>query len=375
MAGWLTAVLARPAGRLLAGWLAGLALLLLALPLGLRVTAAITAFCFLGEFLTEGGRPWLTARTAAPPREAVTLGAGEPAALWRPEGRGPHPGLVLVHGLTPEGKDDRRLAWAAELLARGGLAVLVPDLPGMRGQQLRPDDAVVVRAALARLAADAAVSRDRLAVVGISVGLAPGLAGATDAGVAPRVRLVVGLGGHAEARELVRYFTTGAYAFGGQGGRAPVDPRLARSFVAGDLGLVRDPAARAAVGAALAGQPLPASAGPEAQTVLALLENRDPARVDGLLAALPPETQALLDALSPARSVGRFRGRLLLVHGRDDPAVPYTESLRLAAAADPARTRLVLVELLAHVEGRTPAWRQAEDFLKLWSVVYELFRG
>jgi fermentation-respiration switch protein FrsA (DUF1100 family) len=109
--------------------------------------------------------------------------------------------------------------------------------------------------------------------------------------------------------------------------------------------------------------------------VVALLENRDPARVDALIAALPEPTRALLDAVSPVRVVARLRPRLLLVHGRDDPAVPDTESRRLAAAADPRRTRLVLVDLVAHIEGRTAAWRQARDVLKVWSAAYAVVRG
>jgi len=138
---------------------------------------------------------------------------------------------------------------------------------------------------------------------------------------------------------------------------------------------VRDPREREAVSAALAGRPLPAAAGSEARASLAVLTNQDPARVDPLLAALPAETRVLLDALSPARHVSRLRARLVLVHGRDDPAVPVTESLRLAAAAHPDRTRLVLVDLLSHIEGRLPTRRQLGDLLQLWGAVYEIFRG
>lgn len=363
------------AARLLSAWLACLVVLALALPVGLRAGTGVTALRFLVEFLSDGRRPWLSAVSAAPTRETQRLGTGDLADLWRLPGRDARPGLVLVHGLTPAGKDDARLAWAAALLARGGLAVLVPDLPAMRAQRLRPDDARVVAAAIARLAADPAVRPDRLAVVGVSVGLAPALLAAAEPTAGEHVRLVLSLGGHAEARELIRYFTTGAYGAAGFGGRLAVDPGLARGFLAANLDLVRDPADRAAVAAWLAGGPAPAAAGAEGQAVLAVLTNRDPARVDALLATLPPDTRALLDALSPARHATRFPGRLLLVHGREDPAVPFTESLRLLAAADPRQTRLVLVSLVGHVEGLGPAWSQLADLARLWSVVYELFRG
>jgi pimeloyl-ACP methyl ester carboxylesterase len=365
----------RPTARLAIGWGACLALLVLAVPLGQRIGAGGRAACFLAEFLTQGARPCLSARTGPPAREALPLGPAGAADLWRPAAPEAHPTLVLVHGLTPEGKDDPRLRWAASLLARGGFRVVVPDLPALRALRLRPDDAAVVAAALRQAAADPAAGAGRIALVAVSVGSQPALAAAASPGVSDRLRLVVTLGGYAEARELVRYFTTGAYRLGTLAGQVRHDPAAVRTFLGTNLDLVRDPTDRAAVAAALEGQPLPASAGVEARAVLAVLANRDPARLDALLAALPAETRGLLDALSPARVVGRLRARLLLVHGRDDPAIPFTESLRLAAAADPARTRLVLVHLLAHVEGRAPAWTQARDLVALWSAVYELFRG
>jgi pimeloyl-ACP methyl ester carboxylesterase len=373
--GGARAVLTRqPLARLLAGWIGCFVLLVLALPLAERLDAATTAARFLVEFLSEGRHAYLSASRRTPAREPIVLTGGATALVWRPASRATHPGLLLVHGLTPDGKDDPRLLWVAGLLARAGFVVSVPELPALRAQRLKPTDAAVVASALADLAGRPD-TRDRpITVLAVSVGAGPALTAVADQGRQLRVRRVVALGGYAEARELVRYFTTGAYAYRGAKGRVTMNPGLVRAFAMLNLDLVQDPADREAVRTALAGQPLPATAGPEARAVSAVLENRDPAQVDRLLAALPAETRALLDALSPARVVPRVDARLLLIHGRDDPAVPYTESIRLAAAADPARTRLVLVDLIAHVEGLTPAWRQARDLLELGTAAYELFR-
>ncbi len=367
------------AGRRVLAALAVTALVIaLLIPLGIRVTAAVTGLRFLVEFLTEGQRPWLSRGTAPPAREALG-GPGAPAAeapdLYRPGDRhGPWPGLVLVHGLTPDGKRDARLAWTADRLARAGFVVAVPELPALKAQRLRPEDAAIVRDTVAGLGKHPAVRREPVVVIAVSVGLGPVALALREPALAEQVRVVLALGGYADARELVRYFTTGGYAFGATSGRAAVDPALAWAFLARNLDLVPDPGDRALVARAFPTEPAPADAGPGARAVLALLRNHEPARVDGLLEALPAETQALLDALSPARHLGRTRVRLLLVHGRDDPAIPFTESLRLAAAA-PDRTRLVLVELIGHVEGQAPAWRRLADFLRLWSVCYELLAG
>jgi len=94
----------------------------------------------------------------------------------------------------------------------------------------------------------------------------------------------------------------------------------------------------------------------------------------GLRAPAHPVARALLAALSPAGHLTGTHVRLLLVHGRDDPAIPFTESLRLAAAAGP-RGRSVIVGLIAHVEGQAPGWRRLPDLARLWTVCYELLAG
>jgi pimeloyl-ACP methyl ester carboxylesterase len=371
-----TTPLARPIGRVLGAWALLALVVLVSTPVSQRGWAGVTGLAFLVEFLTEGQHPWLSRRTPTPVVEALGGGAGAEGAapdFWHPGGRdhGPWPGLLLVHGLTPDGKRDLRLTWIAGLLAHAGFAVAVPELPALKAQQLRPSDAAVVRDTLDRLAANPAVRRGPVAVIAVSVGLGPVALTLDEPALRGRVGLVVALGGYAEARELVRYFTTGAYAFDGTTGRTAVDAALAGSFLARNLDLVPDARDRAAVDGALRGRPLGPEVGPGARAVLALLQNRDPARVDALVDALPATTRDLLEALSPARHLGRTRARLLLVHGRTDPAIPFTESLRLAAA-EPDRSRLVIVDLVGHVEGQSPSWRRPGDFARLWSVYYEL---
>src|SRR5262245_17382579 len=208
----------RPLGRLLGAWALTALVIGLTLPLGTRVSAAITAARFLVEFLTGGDRPWLTRVTEPPSVESLTGAApvdGLAVDLWLP---GPHhlrprPGLVLVHGLTPDGKRDARLAWTADRLARAGFAVAVPDLPDLRAQRMRPGDAGVVRNTLLRLATHPAVRDEPVAVIAVSVGLGPVALALSEPRIGARARVLLTLGGYGDARELVRYFTTGTYAF------------------------------------------------------------------------------------------------------------------------------------------------------------------
>jgi pimeloyl-ACP methyl ester carboxylesterase len=321
----------------LAGFLVAL---LLALPVVRAARALLVAGLFLAEFLSGGSWPALSRLTAPPSREAVAT-SGPPADRYTGPSRGPRTPLVLVHGLAPDGKDDVRLAAAAALLARAGFDVAVPTVPGLTRLRLRPEDAAAVVATIAWQPQPAAV-------VGVSVGAGVAVLASAEPAVRDRVRLVVSLGGYASAAELVRFYLTGEYAWGDVRGRIARNPDLIRMFLDANADIL-DASARRVLAAG------------------------DAAAVDASLRALSPELRALLERLSPERAVRDVAAPLLLVHGRTDPAVPYTESLRLAAAR-PVHTHVVLVGLLGHVEGAdmTERWAALRDLVALWGVAYRL---
>lgn len=64
-----------------------------------------------------------------------------------------------------------------------------------------------------------------------------------------------------------------------------------------------------------------------------------------------------------------LRGDLILVHGRGDPLVPYSESQALAAAAPNARVSLFLVDDIGHVDFNAVT---AGNAWKMWSAVVAL---
>ena len=268
-----------------------------------------------------------------------------PVDVFAVPGRPRPPGLVLVHGLAPRGKDDPRLREAAALLARLGWDVAVPTVDGLTRFRLRPEDADAVSAAVIALVSE----RYRaVAVLGVSVGAGPALLAPERLRrvLAPSpVRAVLAIGGYASAPELLRYALTGAFAFEDVQGRRPPDDDAIRQFA------VANPELMGGAGAAL-------------------VANRDPARFDALLAALDPGTRGLLERLSPEGRLRALRARLFLVHGRGDPAVPFTETLRLAHAARAAGqpVRAAVVGAIAHVEGERAFG--ALDLARMWATVH-----
>lgn len=321
---------------------ARLAALLLALLLVVPVAQAgwslLVAGAFLVEFLTQGRAAPLSALTSPPARAPLTV-PGAVVDRYVPTGLYGGTPLVLVHGFTPDGKDDPRARVAATLLARAGFEVAVPTIPGLTRGRLRTGDVEPVVATLA-------ARPGPTVVLAVSVGAGPALLAAADARVRDRVSAVVSLGGYASASEVLRFWLTGAYSFGEARGRVAHEPELVRAFVRANADLL-DPWSRAE------------------------LEAGDPGRAARFLLALSPGLQRYLDALSPLSVARDLRARLILVHGRADRAVPYTESLRLAAAR-PERTRVVLVGVMDHVEGGAARWRDVRDFLALWRIMYAL---
>ena len=311
------------------------AALVLAAPVALAGRTLVVALAFLLEFLSDGRIPMLSALTPEPLAGALNLTTDR----YQPSGLSAGAPLVLVHGLALDGKDDPRLRQAARLLARAGFDVAVPTIPGLTRARLRPDDALPVIAALA-----SRPGRPRL--LSVSVGAAPAFVAAADPSVRDRVRLVLALGAYASALELVRFHLTGEYAWRGVAGRVAHDASITRAIVDANAELA-DPTIRQA------------------------LTSGDPARVDAAIAALPGSTRALIAALSPERVVRDVRAPIVLVHGRADPAVPFTESLRLAAAR-PDGTHVVLVGSIGHVEGVAARLADAADVVRLLGAVYAL---
>ncbi len=331
---------------------------------------------FLAEFLTDRRLPALSALTPAPLTEPLAVEVIV-ADLYQPVRFTTPSPLVLVHGLSPEGKDNRELRQAAQLLARAGFAVAVPTILGLTALRIRPEDAEPVVAAIQTVTER--IRARSVAVVGVSVGAGPALLAAADPRVADQVGVVLSLGGYASTVELLRYFLTGHYGFEAVAGRAAPNPEGARLFLRANLDLVENSGDRTRLAAWLdtPGAPVPRGLSAEGATIAALVENRDPTRVEPLIDALPPALRQLLDTLSPERVIPRLKARLILVHGRNDPTVPFTESLRLAEAArrGGVQTRLTIVGVVEHVEageGQPLSRGRLLELAHLWTAAYDL---
>ncbi|MNT39497.1 hypothetical protein D3C72_1757450 [compost metagenome] len=96
-------------------------------------------------------------------------------------------------------------------------------------------------------------------------------------------------------------------------------------------------------------QDLVAQLGDEGKTVYAFVTATTPAEVAERFEALPPAIKAGIEGLDVSHhDLAPLSATLILVHGKGDPVIPYTESMRLARAAP--HSQLYLVNALSHVD-------------------------
>ena len=312
-------------------------------------------------------------------RRGVIL-AGQVGDLYLPAE--PRAALLMVPGVTPLGRDDPRLIAFAGTLAAHSFLVFVPELPGLRAQRVGRDDLrAIARAGDALATCFAPDPPPRFAVAAISYAVAPAILAALNEPGGERLELIVGIGGYHDIVASITYLTTGYYRPApGAGWRYGSPEPIARwVFVQASALHVPDPRDRelltAIAQAKLADldadvRGLAAGLDAGGRAMLDLAENADPDRVPELLAALPVPVRREIELLDLKRyPLQDLRADLLLIHGRDDPLIPATESRALAAAAPQGRADVFVVGNLSHVEihpGGIP------DMLLLWQAAYRL---
>lgn len=359
------------------GWLAALSLLVAAVLL-LWLTGIGAHAWQAGALLADIARgqtnvpverlPHPLVRTAdgsalsADPDDATPGAAIYPGDLYLPPDRSFEDyanaaGMVLVPGASPGGKDEELLIAFAKVIAASGYVVLVPDLPGLRNQQVSPSHADDIADAAHYLSGR--LGGRKVAVAAISYAVGPAVLATTLPEGAESIAFILGIGGYYDATATTIFITTGNIrdATGAWTVRTP-NAYGKWVFVWSNLGRIASPTDRALLDTLVRRKfddpdapvdDLVVALGPEGQAVWQLLSNSDPDRVPELIGMLPARIREALDGLDLAqRDLSTVSAELLLVHGADDPILPPEGSIALAAAVP--HSRLYLIDSLTHVE-------------------------
>jgi dienelactone hydrolase len=321
-------------------------------------------------------------RTSLPYRSSPGAEA-DLAELWLPEWASverPAGAILLVFGVNNLGRNHPAIVRVADALARTGVAVLVPDSRTLLDGRLEVTEIDGVVDAFQLLAARPEVDRDRLGIVGFSVGGSLALLAARDPSIANEVRWVNAFGAFADARTYLA--SVSAHAHPGPQ-RSAVDwtptPLAREVYLHFLLDQVEDSEDRAALDEAFADLILAAERPSPAAELRAALDSEAGRVVHDLLTAssreaalaaidgLPDDSLAFVDAISPARHLDGMRADVYLMHETEDHHVPYVESRALATALGDAGL------LAGHTEFRLFDHVQPDD-LDLLAAAPELWK-
>jgi dienelactone hydrolase len=304
------------------------------------------------------------------------------AELWLPawaSAEQPAGAILLVFGVNNLGRNHPAIERVADALARTGVAVLVPDSRTLLEGRLEVGEIDGVVDAFRVLAARPEVDRERVGIVGFSVGGSLALLAARDRAVADGVRWVNAFGAYADAASYLASVAAHAYVLDDRLVSWTPTPLAREVYLRFLLDQVVDAADRTALEEAL-GAPILAGERPEAdpdlraalttdvaRTVHDLLTARSREAAARAIAQLPDESLAFVDAISPIRHLDGLQADVYLMHEREDHHVPFVESRTLATAlADRGRLR-------AHTEFRLFDHVQPDD-LDLAAALPELWR-
>lgn len=380
--------------------LIALALCLLGLVFFSHLRLALFTGFFLRDLLDEKSvsdpaQGYLARATALPVIEALRIPgrAGTIIAdLYRPKGSGKRAAIQLTHGIIETGKDDPRLVRFAHLLARAGFVVMVPELRGMKSLRILLSDIEDIVASFRYLVSLREIVDERkLGLLGFSYAAGPTLIAAAHPSIRDRVKFVVSFGGYFDPVNVIRYMTTGYYEYKEVRGVQEPEPYGKWVFFKNNLDYVEDLRerrlfeeifAREEQGRRMEAGDLARGLSTEGQALYALLVNQDPERVEMLVTQIYPQVRHYLRRLSLEPYLPSVKAYLIVGHGSADPLIPYTESLRLAAAVrDQARIHTAILKQFAHVD---PAQKKypVKDYLTVYLpsmaqfywLVYDLLR-
>ena len=246
---------------------------------------------------------------------------GRKGRLYVPKG-GASRGLLLVHGMHPEGINEPRMQAFARALASSGVIVGTPELSDLKHFKISRKDVVIVADAAKQLQRE--LGGRPVTVFGVSFGGGLALRAACEPKLAGGIGNVIALGAPADLVRVAR-FALGEQVRGPDGQPFALEPHVyARKamlhfFLADTAGVTEGPALNE------------------------LLKQ--------VLAARAPE----LHALSPSACQEPIRAPVHLVHGLGDTVIPYIETQWLARDLKTKKPAEVLVSpAISHAEYAPP---------------------
>lgn len=311
--------------------------------------AALPALVVL-SLIPQIPRPPLALLTPAPVVSTVLAGS---LAVDRYQ-IGDHRGradLIIFPAANEKGKDDERLQRLAQIFARSGLRVWVPTLNNVNREKFHPRVLEEMETVITFVKQQQ--PKLPLKIMSFSVAVGPELIVAARENIGPNLDLIVAMGGYFDLENVIAFHTTGQGTSSAEATAVKQDPfgiwLLARYYAQflppNDARIFYELADRKWQDPSADISDLKTKLGSEGQAALALLLNKDPARVAELIAKLPQELKDFLAVFDPEPHLSRLQAPILLLHSQQDRIIPFEESEKLFAALRQQNKKAQILEL------------------------------
>ena len=305
--------------------------------------ATVKALLFIPEIIPGSPvRPqqWLVDE---PSHQEIRFSVGDTEALgdlYIPATGGKHPAVVLFFGVIPAGRDDPRIVNLARGLARSNMVVLIPWSEVMTvSYRLDPAAVDMLVEAFHYLEGHPAVNTERIGLGGFCVGASFAALAAQDERIRDRVAYVNFFGGYYDAKDLLVAIASNTrfYDNAAEPWEARDDTR--KVFTVHLIeGLMDADERKVLTSVFVEGAPANdlelTSLSEQGKVVYRLLTGVIREEAEELLSSLPPAFLDDLTLISPSTLIATLESPVLVMHDREDTAVPATESRRMAEALE-----------------------------------------
>ncbi|MBA2682460.1 MAG: hypothetical protein H0U76_29220 [Ktedonobacteraceae bacterium] len=244
-------------------------------------------------------------------------------------------GILVIAGVG-DNRQEPQLVNLLESLAHTGIVVMSLTTPALSAYTLSLNNVDSTVQAFKILGHLPRMEGKQIGIISISGGVGLACLAAADPRIRSAVSYVVAFGGYFNVKSLLRTFGRRAQALDGKVVRfQPID--IPVQVLANTTGQYLAPDERSTLVNAFADGAPPlttdevSSLSPGAQALYQLLAGTAPNDADANIARLPAPMQAQFDKLSPSSVLGQVQAPLFLMHDRDDPSLPVTETRTFAA--------------------------------------------
>ncbi|MBI4496427.1 MAG: hypothetical protein HY689_00790 [Chloroflexi bacterium] len=258
------------------------------------------------------------------------------------------PAVIIAMGIRTTDQTRPEVLGFARTLGRLGFVVLWPRLAALDAGTPALEEPATLLAGFRYLEQVEVVDKERISLVGFSVGSSIALVAAADPLIAERLHTLVFFGGYYDILDYLVSIASRSILVDGEA--RPWDPAQETVELTRDIlethglhGLRR------------------------------VMDATTREEASALLRAVPEEELLAINRYNPSHAVDGLKSRIFILHDRKDNYIPYVESLALNAALnETAPKTFLLTDLLEHVmPGGGLSWDALGDGINLYRFLYQ----